>query len=64
MKDDLEAGEYIQTLMNHSGVAVVTVDDGWIFTFNRQTLQALIDSAPDKDSFMIFVKSSAKAAKN
>lgn len=58
--------EYINELTDSQGVSVVTVSDGWVFTFTRSMLETLIAEAEQADStkVAVFVKSSADAVKN
>lgn len=56
--------EYIKTLLDTQGVSVVTVNDGWVFTFTRDHLKEMVETLGDKDSLAVFVKSSVNQPKN
>ena len=60
--DDL--GDYVNKLVDSQGVAVVTVKDGWVFTFTRERLEQLTKALGESDKVMVFVKSSEKTVKN
>lgn len=63
MKD---IADYIATLTDNQGVAVVTVSDGWVFTFTREKLLKLVETIDESDSnkLVVFVKSSADLPTN
>jgi len=49
--------EYLTTLLKTQGVAVATVSDGWVFTFTKEKLQAVLNGT-EEANIMIFVKNS------
>jgi hypothetical protein len=51
-------GSYVSELVRHQGVAVVTVSDGWVFTFSKEKLKELVNSLENSERVTIFVKSS------
>lgn len=53
------AAEYVKTMLEINGVSVVTVDDGWVFTFTKEKLLSLLAGNGKAENIMIFVKSSA-----
>lgn len=63
MKD---IADYIATLTDNQGVVVVTVSDGWVFTFTREKLLKLVETIDESDSnkLVVFVKSSADLPTN
>jgi hypothetical protein len=48
--------EYLSALIKTQGVAVVTVSDGWVFTFSKHKLISLLSGKEDAENIMIFVK--------
>ena len=60
MKDQNDLADYISTLVEKQGIAVVTVNDGWVMTITKDRLQQLLAAAEDKDKIILFIKSSAK----
>lgn len=51
--------DYADILTDTQVAAVATLDDGWLLTFNRAKLLALVEKM-DNDKFIIFIKSSEK----
>lgn len=62
-KHDDIAG-YVKELVDAKGVAVVTVKDGWVFTFTKDHLNKMIENLGDSEHLSVFVKSTAKLVKN
>jgi hypothetical protein len=60
---DEDIGGYVDTLVDHNGVAVVTVSDGWVLTFTRAHFQKMLEAFGESDRLAVFVKSSAAMAK-
>jgi hypothetical protein len=57
-----DIGGYISTLVDHQGVAVVTVSDGWVLCFTRDHFEKMLKAFGDSDKLAVFVQSSAKMA--
>lgn len=62
MKNE-DIGDYVNTLVDHAGVAVVTVSDGWVLTFTRAHFEKMLKAFGDSDRLAVFVKSSAAMTK-
>lgn len=56
--------EYLNTLLEHQGVAVAHVKDGWVIYFSKDKMSKLLEDIGEADRFMIFVKSTETEAKN
>jgi hypothetical protein len=59
---DEDIGGYVNTLVDHNGVAVITVSDGWVLTFTRAHFEMMLEAFGESDKLAVFVKSSAKMA--
>lgn len=57
---------YLETVEKIHGVSVLTVDDGWLFTFTTARLKSLLDAAEASASgrVRLMVNSSATIAKS
>lgn len=60
MQDDIETNftDYVKVMLKHNGVSVLTVKDGWVFTFTKEKLLSLISGLEDTENITIFVRSS------
>jgi hypothetical protein len=56
MDDNKDAAEFLIKTLEAQGVACSTVKDGHVLMFKRSVLQNMLDSHPDQDEFVIFVK--------
>lgn len=60
--DDVAA--YIKELTDNQGVAVVTVKDGWVFTFTKERINQMMNALGNENYLTVFVKSSDTLPKN
>jgi hypothetical protein len=50
-----EAKDFFMELLDKTGVAVLTVKNGYILGFKRSQLQEMLDKNPDAPKIVIFV---------
>lgn len=53
---DSKFTEFFIESANKMGIACSTVKDGHVLLFKREYLQKILDTNPDKESILIFVK--------
>ena len=57
MSDEKDkAVEFFMESMEQFGVAIAHVTDGYMLAFKRAEMQKIIDSHPDQEKLIIFVK--------
>lgn len=56
MSKEKEAADFFMELVDQTGVAVLTVENGYILGFKRSQLQELLDKNPDAPKVVIFVQ--------